>query len=76
MSDMDERIERAAIAFGFEGPFARGDYAWTQCERVIRAAFPELFDGTAWMAPFDPTEMMDGAGREWATFPNEGELYR
>lgn len=28
----------------------------------IRAAFPELFDGTAWLAPMEPTREMTAAG--------------
>jgi hypothetical protein len=78
MSDMDERIERAARALGgpWFGPTTRhyatddhevlisnypGQTAANQerCRKearaAIAAAFPELFDGTAWVAPTKAT---------------------
>lgn len=49
MSDMDERIERAAKAWSRE----RGGYFTSEevARCIIKAAFPELFEGAAWVAP-------------------------
>jgi hypothetical protein len=46
-------------------------------EAAIRAAFPELFDGTAWLAPMEPTTAMIEAAIDrfdycWSREPGEG----
>jgi len=37
---------------------------------VIRAAFPELFDGTAWVAPWEITPRMRAASQGWNGIAN------
>lgn len=69
---MDERIEAAAKAtWDLENPLERKAFHDTapevqavyreEAERVLRGAFPELFDGTGWIAPWDATDAMHGA---------------
>lgn len=63
---MEERIEAAAKHAFFELNSIMHDHEklWKGANKpiwrdvgkaAIRAAFPELFDGTAWLAPWEPT---------------------
>lgn len=70
--NIEERVEKAAKAiyewvhpaassWDKEGPTVRGDY--TEAGRaVIAKVFPELLDGTGWIAPWEATEAMANAG--------------
>lgn len=68
-----ERIEAAARAMWGEAFIARikrrpgnGKSFFGDIERAIDAAYPELADGTAWVAPWEATgEMLNAVRKVW-----------
>lgn len=74
---MSERIDAA-------GEAARkviqrgGQYAYTEVgQAAIAAAFPELLDGTAWLAPMDPSDgMISSAFRAVYALDESEDVYK
>ena len=60
LPDMDERIERLAIVL--YGDSAAPTIVGEQLRSMLSDVFPELFDGSHWLAPWESTHEMHVAG--------------
>jgi len=77
---MDQRIEAAAKRLDEANDWA-DEWSTEEIVRfVLLGAFPELADGTAWLAPMEPTEAMclalDSAPDEWPVTREEFRMMR
>ncbi len=62
------RIEAAARALGPTGLSPERERAWA--EEILTASYPELANGTAWLAPRVPTDAMLSAGSDMIDDPS------
>lgn len=61
---LDERVEAAARAMAWphadleDLSHAKAEFYRIKARQVIKAALPELFDGTGWIAPWEASDDM------------------